>query len=108
MDRSTCVRDYYRCLDTDDYETLRSLLAPDFVQQRPDQSFTGRAAFISFMSSERPVSDTTHEVTAVCDASMGVAAYGCVVDSDGESLFEFIDVFRFDDDGRITELETYA
>ena len=38
---------------------------------------------------------------------MGIAAHGHVVDADGESLFAFIDVFRFDDE-RITELETYA
>jgi hypothetical protein len=59
------------------------------------------------MESERPVTDTTHELTTLCDAPMGIAAYGHVVAADGESLFEFIDVFRFDGD-QITELETYA
>ena len=107
MDRTACVREYYRCLDADDYETLRSLLVPDFVQRRPDREFTGRDAFVSFMQSERPVTDTTHELTTLCDAPMGVAAHGRVTDADGESLFAFIDVFRFDGD-RITELETYA
>lgn len=107
MDRTACVREYYRCLDAGDYDALRSLLAADFVQHRPDRSFEDRAAFLSFMESERPVTDTTHELTAVCDAPLGVAAHGHVVDADGEPLFAFIDVFRFDDE-KITELETYV
>ena len=108
MDAADRVAEYYRCLDADEYDTLRSLLDPEFVQRRPDRQFADREAFLTFMRSERPVSETTHEISAICASVRGQAAYGTLCDSDGEVLFEFIDVFAFGDDGRITELDTYS
>ncbi|TQQ82588.1 nuclear transport factor 2 family protein [Halonotius terrestris] len=108
MERADRVSEYYRCLDDDEYDTLCSLLDPDFVQRRPDRSFDDREAFVSFMADERPVTDTTHEVVALCESTAGLAAYGELRGPDGDTLFEFIDVFQFAADGRIAALDTYS
>ena len=107
MDQSTLVADYYRCLDDGEYETLRSILHPEFVQQRPDRRFEGRAAFVEFMQAERPQTDTTHRVDRLLESAASLAAYGRLFDSEGSELFEFIDVFRFDD-GQIRAVDTFS
>ncbi|WP_253737264.1 nuclear transport factor 2 family protein [Halohasta salina] len=106
MDQSTLVSEYYRCLD-DEYETLRSILHPEFVQQRPDRSFEGRAAFVEFMRTGRPQTDTTHRVDTLLESADGLAAYGRLFDAEGDELFEFIDVFRFDG-GEIRAVDTFS
>jgi ketosteroid isomerase-like protein len=108
MDRDSRVRAYYRRLDNGEYAELEALLHPDFVQQRPDRTFEDRAAFIQFMRSERPLTETTHELTAVCASEGGRAASGHLLDADGNELFSFIDVFEFGPDGRLTRLTTYV
>ena len=108
MDRDSRVRAYYQRLDEGDYAGLESLLHPEFVQQRPDRTFDDRAAFLRFMRSERPLTETTHELTGICASRGGRAASGTLRDSDGAELFSFIDVFRFGSDGRITRLTTYV
>jgi ketosteroid isomerase-like protein len=108
MDRDSRVRAYYRRLDNGEYAELEALLHPDFVQQRPDRTFEDRAAFIQFMRSERPLTETTHELTAVCASEGGRAASGHLLDADGNKLFSFIDVFEFGPDGRLTRLTTYV
>ncbi len=106
MDAEAIVRRYYGALDDHDYETLESILAPEFVQRRPDRTFDSRAAFVAFMRDERPNPDTGHELAAVIADGDRVAVRGRVVD-DGTTLFEFADVFELGD-GRIRRLETYS
>lgn len=108
MDQSTLVAEYYRCLDDDEYETLRSILHPEFVQQRPDRRFEGRAAFVEFMQTERPQTDTTHRIEDVLESTTHIATYGTLFDAEDTEIFSFIDVFRFDDNGRILSVETFS
>ena len=107
MDQSTLVADYYRCLDDHEYETLASLLHPDFVQHRPDRSFDGREAFVEFMETGRPNTDTTHRVDTLLESTASLAAYGRLFDAEGSELFEFIDVFRFEE-GQILAVDTFS
>ncbi|XVH32682.1 nuclear transport factor 2 family protein [Haloferacaceae archaeon DSL9] len=108
MEQVDAVREYYRTIDEDDYESLRALLDPAFVQRRPDRTFETRDAFVAFMRDGRPVTETTHELTEWLTDGPGVAVRGRLLAPDGEPLFAFLDVFSFDDEGRITELATYT
>lgn len=108
MDQSTLVSEYYRCLDEDDYGTLRSILNPEFVQHRPDRSFHGRDAFVEFMQNGRPKAETTHRVDSLLESTASLAAYGQLFEADGSKLLDFIDVFRFDDNGRILAVDTFS
>ncbi|WP_227132458.1 nuclear transport factor 2 family protein [Halorubellus salinus] len=65
MDAEATVRSYYACLDDARYDDLRDVLAPGFTQRRPDRTFDGRDAFCSFMTENRPHSDTTHDLDGV-------------------------------------------
>ena len=108
-DAAALARAYYEAVDAGEYDRLRSLLAPDFVQRRPDRTFEGRDRFVAFMRDERPNTDTTHAVERVYPAGPGVAVRGRLLDADGDELFAFVDVFDVDaDSGRLTVLETYA
>ncbi|RQH01211.1 nuclear transport factor 2 family protein [Natrarchaeobius oligotrophus] len=100
------VRRYYDALDDHDYDVLEEILAPGFVQRRPDRTFESRESFVRFMRDERPNPETTHELVAVVDGGDTVAARGRLLDS-GRELFEFADFFELET-GRITELETYS
>lgn len=109
MDRPTArARAYYLALDEGDYETLADLLAPGFVQERPDLTLEGRERFVRFMREERPQKNTSHAVDAVYvpEAASGaesgsdgeparteVAVRGRLLDDDGDRLFRFVDVF---------------
>ncbi|WP_280587677.1 nuclear transport factor 2 family protein [Halorubrum sp. Boch-26] len=106
-DPAGLARAYYDALDAGDYERLRDLLDPEFVQRRPDRTFEGRDRFVAFMRDERPTTDTTHVVDAVYPAGPGVAVRGRLLDADGDELFAFVDVFDVAD-GRLAALETYA
>ena len=108
MDQSTLVSEYYRCLDEDEYETLRSILHPEFVQHRPDRSFDGREAFVEFMESGRPQTETTHTVESLLESTASLAAYGKLFDANDTKLFDFVDVFRFDAEGRILAVDTFS
>ncbi|TKX55765.1 nuclear transport factor 2 family protein [Halorubrum sp. SP3] len=106
-DPTALARAYYDALDAGEYDRLRSLLDPDFVQRRPDRTFEGRDRFVAFMRDERPNTDTTHVVDRVYPSGPGVAVRGRLLDADGEELFAFVDAF--DSDGEtLTALETYA
>ncbi len=107
MDPQTLVEEYYRCLDAHEYEALSSVLHSEFVQHRPDRSFESREAFVEFMETGRPNTDTTHQVEALLESTASLAVYGRLFDSDGRELFEFIDVFRFDD-GQILAVDTFS
>jgi ketosteroid isomerase-like protein len=110
------VADYYDALDSHDYDRLRDVLAPAFVQHRPDRRFDSREAFVDFMRDERPQSDTTHRVHALYVPAEGtddgrdgteVLARGDLLSADGDRLFRFVDRFQVVG-GRITELETFT
>jgi ketosteroid isomerase-like protein len=106
-DLEALARAYYDALDAGEYERLRGLLHPDFVQHRPDRTFESRDRFVAFMRDERPMTDTTHVVEAVYPVGPGVAVRGHLLDADGDEVFAFVDVFDAAD-GRFTALETYA
>lgn len=134
-DATELVRRYYDALDEHAYDVLEEVLAPTFVQRRPDRTFEDRSAFIRFMREERPRSDTTHEIRDLfvgsgnrvvsdgseshvvsdgsesCDGSTGrvAAARGRLLDGDGSLVIEFADHFEIDPEtGRIDRLETYV
>ena len=101
-DPTTLARTYYRTIDDDDYEELAAILAPEFTHERPDRTLGGRDRFVAFMRDERPMTDTTHVVDAIYEtdpgngsaaSEAGVAAQGRLLDADGETMFEFLDVF---------------
>ncbi|WP_254545570.1 nuclear transport factor 2 family protein [Halomarina pelagica] len=134
MDAADLAREYYRAIDEADYDALATVLAPDFVHDRPDRTIEGRDAFVRFMREERPDPDTTHELDAVFldgerdereegrDArgegrdgrekrhdgrGAGVACEGRVLRADGGEWFRFVDVFAVED-GALAGLTTYA
>ncbi|SEW11234.1 nuclear transport factor 2 family protein [Natrinema salifodinae] len=113
MDAAALVRRYYDALDEHDYDALEAVLAPEFVQHRPDRTFEDRESFVRFMREERPNPDTRHELEDVIAGDDRAAARGRVVeagerdDGDGTVLFEFADFFDLAD-GRLARLETYS
>ncbi len=108
MEPAAAVVDYYRCLDEDDYETLRALLSPDFTQHRPDRTFSSREAFVTFMQTDRPITETTHDIDEPLQSAGSVAVAGRLYGPAGDELFAFIDVFRFDEQDRIASLITHS
>jgi ketosteroid isomerase-like protein len=113
MDRRDAVRDYYDAIDAGDYDRLRTLLAPEFVQHRPDRTFDGRDRFVEFMREERPRTDTEHLIDEVCVGDSGdvdgvtVFVRGRLRAVDGTELFGFVDVHRLAG-RRIRSLTTYT
>ncbi|WP_247729984.1 nuclear transport factor 2 family protein [Halovivax limisalsi] len=106
-DSVALARRYYDALDAREYGELEALLAPSFVQRRPDRTFEGRDAFVRFMREDRPMTDTRHDLLDVFGADDRVTGRGRLLDADGEPVVEFADVFRFEH-GRITRLDTYT
>lgn len=107
-ERDETARAYYRAIDSDAYDELVDLLAPEFFHYRPDQTLDGRERFIEFMRKERPIINTRHAVDAIyaSDNEPEVAVRGRLL-RDDECLFEFVDVFRFEDDN-VIRLRTYT
>ena len=111
------ARAYYRALDEDDYDLLESVLAPEFVHERPDVTLSDRDRFVRFMREERPVSDTSHAIDGVyrrdadtgegSEAAAEIAVRGRLLGPDGEQLGGFVDVFSFGGP-RIARIETYV
>jgi len=108
MDSPAIVTEYYRCLDEHEYETLKSVLAADFMQYRPDRTFEDRTAFISFMRDDRPLTNTRHRIETVKQAPESIAVYGRLLDSNEEEVLSFIDVFEISEEGTITNLRTHV
>ncbi|MCU4718870.1 nuclear transport factor 2 family protein [Halapricum hydrolyticum] len=106
-DRVGTARTYYRSLDRHDYETLRSVLTPSFVQRRPDMTLEGRDRFVTFMREERPQTETTHPIDAIYESDAGLAVEGRLLAADGEQITAFVDVLTFDR-GRIGGIRTYT
>lgn len=109
MDHAAVVRAYYSALDEHDYSALSDLLDPAFVHDRPDQTLEGREAFVSFMRDDRPNKETSHELDAMYENEdrTELVVRGHLLDTDGERLFEFVDIHRVED-GVVTELRTFA
>jgi ketosteroid isomerase-like protein len=101
------ARAYYRAIDGDDYDLLAALLTESFVHERPDRTIEGRERFVRFMREGRPQTDTTHPVDGVYRCEDGVAVRGRLLDSDGEPIVGFVDVFEFAA-GRVDRIETYT
>lgn len=101
------AREYYRALDSHAYDVLTDLLDPGFTHHRPDRTLESREAFVGFMREDRPMKDTSHEIRAVCETDEGVAVRGRLLDSEGEALFGFVDVFEFSSEG-IAAIYTYT
>jgi ketosteroid isomerase-like protein len=112
-DAAARAREYYRAIDEGDYEALAGLLAPGFVQERPDLTLEGRDRFVQFMREERPRTDTSHTVETIYVEDGGaapgtdVAVRGRLCTADGELLARYVDVFTDGDEG-FTRLETYT
>lgn len=113
MNESTLARRYFEYIDAGDYDALADLLTSDFRHVRPDRTFDGRRAFVSFMREDRPQTDTTHVVDAVFvpddeSPQERVAVEGRLLGDAGGQLFAFVDVFEFSADGRLAELRTFT
>ncbi|AZH24150.1 nuclear transport factor 2 family protein [Haloplanus aerogenes] len=109
MESRDAVRGYYDAIDGGDYDRLHALLAPGFVQERPDRTLAGRDEFVRFMRDERPRTDTEHvvETMGVSGDGKTVFARGRLLGGDGETLFGFVDVHRVGAEG-IESLATYT
>jgi len=106
-DRGDIARTYYRALDDHDYETLRSILSPEFVQHRPDMTLDGRDRFVTFMREGRPQTDTSHPIDAVYENDAGLAVEGRLLADDGTQIAAFVDVLTFEGD-QIGRIRTYT
>ena len=108
------VHEYYDTIDEEDFEGLTDLLDPDFVHCRPGGTLEGREEFVEFMRDERPMEETTHKVDGfygtgpkIANGTEAVARGRVVSDSDDETLFDFVDIFVFEDSA-IKEIRTYT
>lgn len=108
MKPTALARSYYDALDEQEYDRLADLLAPAFVQHRPDTTLDGRDRFVQFMREERPDDETDHVIeTVTTDEEGTVAVEGQLYAADGRQIVAFVDVFVIED-GRIRELRTYT
>jgi len=108
MDRRDAVLGYYDAIDAGDYDRLAALLAPGFVQRRPDRTLDGRERFVRFMREERPRTDTEHVLEQLCVSTDGtVFVEGRLLTVDGDDLFGFVDVHRVGEEG-VESLTTYT
>ncbi|MEF8781500.1 MAG: nuclear transport factor 2 family protein [Haloarculaceae archaeon] len=107
--RTAAARTYYRALDEDDYDLLADLLAPAFTHIRPDRTLDGCERFVRFMREERPQTDTSHPIDAVYRQAGGdeVVVRGRLLDTDGDTITRFVDVFSFDGE-RIEQIRTFT
>lgn len=105
-DGPALAREYYRAIDAGDWATLRTILAPEFTQERGDRTFADREAFVTFMAENRPETETEHVIEQVYTGPDGVAVQGRLLRADGSLFFAFVDVFRVEK--RVTHLRTYS
>jgi ketosteroid isomerase-like protein len=108
-DPTTLARDYYRALDSDDYDLLADILASAFVHERPDMTLSGRERFVRFMRDERPQRDTTHPIDAVYEETDGsdVVVRGRLLAADGSLITRFVDVFTVESE-KIVKIRTFT
>ncbi|WP_135824723.1 nuclear transport factor 2 family protein [Halorussus ruber] len=113
VDAETVALAYYDAIDAGDYDRFADLLAPDVVHERPDRTIEGRDTLVGFMRDDRPDKDTSHEVRSVFGDSDGVAIEGRLRGADGNPMFEFVDVFDFENsveggEAKIGRIRTYT
>ncbi len=102
------VSAYYDSLDAKQYGRLSELLHPEFVHDRPDMTLEGKIYFLEFMQHKRPVMETTHPIETVYSSPTGaVAAQGQLLDTDGNIITGFVDIFSFEGE-QIRAIKTYT
>jgi len=108
------VHEYYDTIDEKRYDDLSDILDPEVVHYRPSGTLEGREEFVEFMRDERPMEETTHKVDGfygtgpkVADGTEVVAFGRVVSDEDDETLFDFLDLFVFEDNA-IKKIRTYT
>lgn len=108
-DKKALVRAYYESLDSHAYDRLESLLAPEFVHDRPEMTLDGREAFVQFMREKRPEMETTHRVETIFETGQGraLATQGELLDTNGERIIGFVDIVSVSG-GTILGIETYT
>jgi ketosteroid isomerase-like protein len=103
------VDEYYEALDTHAYDLFERLLTPSFVHERPDRTIDGRERFVEFMTEDRPLTETAHELETVLSDGGTVAVEGRLLDDDDTELFGFVDTHLLDTTGdRIERIRTYT
>lgn len=108
-DGQALVRAYYEALDSHGYDRLESLLAPEFVHDRPDMSLDSREEFVTFMRDDRPEMETTHRIESVFQTGQGspFAVQGELLDKGGNTITGFVDIVSVSD-GKIVGIKTYT
>jgi len=108
------AHEYYEAIDGKRFDELGDMLDSEVVHYRPGGTLEGRQEFVEFMRDERPTKKTTHKVDGfygtgpkVADGREAVATGRVVSDEDGETLFDFLDIFVFEGD-KIKEIRTYT
>jgi ketosteroid isomerase-like protein len=104
------VRNYYDCIDAEEYEAVFALFADDVTYERTAQRLDGMAEFREFYLHDRPLEDGDHEIHRLVADGDTVAVRGRFTGMQGgeEVAFGFADFHRFDDEGDITERWTYT
>jgi ketosteroid isomerase-like protein len=105
------VRRYYEYVDSEAYEKVFDLFAPDvtYVRSGP-RELDGIEELREFYRNERALrgEHTVEDMLVDGDCVAVRGSYDGVKTTDGEAVtFGFADFLRFDDDGRITERNTF-
>jgi ketosteroid isomerase-like protein len=105
------VRRYYECVDSEAYERMFDLFAPDvtYVRSGP-RELDGLEELREFYLNERALrgEHTVEDLLVDGDRVAVRGRYDGVKTTDSEAVrFGFADFLRFDDAGRITERNTF-
>jgi len=109
------VADFWRAVDTHDWDLLASAITDDFVRIRmdPDDVCRGKAAYLQFVSSvtgkmERHTLETKRIFYSE-DRRWAVAECQETIEPPGEDplVMDFVNLHELDDHGRIASLDIY-
>lgn len=106
----TLAREYYDCIDSDDYEGVFELFDEDVTYHRPGQPpIEGIEDLRTFYLEERPLAVGEHDIESIAVDSDTVAVRGRYVgEQDGDAVdFGWADFHTFEDDV-IVERHTYT
>lgn len=104
------ARDYYKCIDRNEYEKIFDLFSEDIVYQRPGQpTIIGIDDLRRFYLEERPLSTGEHEIDSIVVDNQIVAVRGQFSGTQNGSptIFGWADFHQFED-GVITVRHTYT